>query len=47
MTTLFAMTNIIVILMILALDHPFTGDIKVSSDAFEQIYKYLLEEMPK
>lgn len=47
MTTLFTMTNIIVMLMILALDHPFTGDIKVSSDAFEQILNYLLKEMPK
>lgn len=47
MTSLFTMTNIIVILMILALDHPFTGDIKVSSDVFEQILKYLLNETPK
>ncbi len=47
MTSLFTMTNIIVILMILALDHPFTGDIKVSSDAYEQILKYLLNEVPK
>ena len=47
MTSLFAMTNIVVILMILALDHPFVGDIKVSSDAYEQILKYLLNEIPK
>lgn len=44
MTSLFAMTNIIVILMILALDHPFIGDIKVSSDVYEQILNYLLNE---
>ncbi|MEO8211175.1 MAG: hypothetical protein ABI840_11505 [bacterium] len=41
MTSLFAMTNAIVILMILALDHPFTGDIKITSDAFQQILVYL------
>lgn len=41
MTTLFAMTNIIVILMILALDHPFTGDIKISTEAYEQVIMYL------
>lgn len=41
MTSLFAMTNAIVIIMILALDHPFTGDIKISSDAFQQILIYL------
>lgn len=44
MTSLFAMTNAIVILMILALDHPFTGDIKITSDAFEQILQYLSVE---
>lgn len=37
MTSLFAMTNAIVILMILALDHPFTGEIKISTDAYEQV----------
>lgn len=41
MTTLFALTNTIVILMIMALDHPFTGDIKISTDAYEQILIYL------
>ena len=42
MTSLFALTNIIVILMIMALDHPFTGDVKISSEAYEQIYNSLL-----
>jgi ABC-type multidrug transport system fused ATPase/permease subunit len=41
MTSLFAMTNAIVILMIIALDHPFTGDIKISSEAYEQVLLYL------
>ncbi len=41
MTSLFAMTNAIVILMILALDHPFTGDIKISTEAYEQVIMYL------
>jgi len=41
MTGLFAMTNAIVILMILALDHPFTGDIKISTDAYEQVLLFL------
>lgn len=41
MTSLFAMTNAIVILMILALDHPFTGEIKISTDAYEQVVKLL------
>jgi hypothetical protein len=45
MTSLFAMTNAIVIVMILALDHPFTGDIKITSDAYEQILRYLRESM--
>ena len=41
MTSLFAITNAIVILLILALDHPFTGDIGISSDVYEQILIYL------
>lgn len=41
MTSLFAMTNAIVIIMILALDYPFTGDIKISSSAFEQVLLFL------
>ena len=41
MTSLFAMTNAIVILMIIALDHPFTGDIKISTEAYEQVLLYL------
>lgn len=47
MTSLFAMTNAIVLLMILALDHPFTGDIGISPDSYEQILNYLLSYMPK
>jgi len=45
MTSLFAMTNAIVILMILALDHPFTGEIKISTDAYEQVLKLLKNSM--
>lgn len=45
MTSLFAMTNAIVILLILALDHPFTGDIKISSGVYEQILIYLKNGM--
>lgn len=45
MTSLFAMTNAIVILMILALDHPFTGDIGITPEAFEQILEYLQNNM--
>ena len=41
MTSLFAMTNAIVILMIIALDHPSTGDIKISTEAYEQVLLYL------
>ncbi|MBK8549624.1 MAG: DUF4239 domain-containing protein [Ignavibacteria bacterium] len=47
MTSLFAMTNAIVILMILALDHPFTGDIGIDPDAFEQILNYLQDYLSK
>ncbi|MDQ3019648.1 MAG: DUF4239 domain-containing protein [Bacteroidota bacterium] len=47
MTSLFAMTNSIVILMIVALDHPFTGDIKITPDAFEQILNNLESYMAK
>ncbi|MEO8211174.1 MAG: DUF4239 domain-containing protein [bacterium] len=46
MTSLFAITNAMVILMILALDHPFTGDIKITPEAFEQIFQYLSNEFP-
>lgn len=45
MTALFAMTNAIVILMILALDHPYTGDIKITSEPYVQILEYLQDYM--
>ncbi len=41
MTSLFAITNVIVIIMIAALDHPFTGDIGITPEAYEQILKNL------
>lgn len=47
MTSLFAMTNAIVIIMLLALDHPFTGDIKITSEPYEFILEYLQKYMQK
>ena len=47
MTSLFAMTNAIVIVMILALDHPFTGDIKIKPEAFMEILNNLTNYFPK
>ncbi len=41
MTSLFAMTNAIILLLILALNHPYTGDIKISPAPFEQTLNYL------
>ncbi len=41
MTSLFAMTNAIVIVMLLALDHPFTGDLRISSEPYEYILNYI------
>ncbi len=41
MTSLFTMTNVIILLLILNLDHPFTGDIRISPAPFEQIYNFL------
>lgn len=41
MTSLFTMTNVIILLLILSLDHPFTGDIKISPAPFEQVYNFL------
>lgn len=41
MTALFAMTNGIVLLLILTLDHPFTGDIKIEPTAFQDILRFL------
>ena len=37
MTSLFASTNAIILLMILALDYPFTGDIKISHHPYERV----------
>lgn len=41
MTSLFAMTNSVLLVLILALDHPFTGDIKIKSLPFESILYFL------
>lgn len=41
MTALFILTNVFIILLILYLDHPFTGDLKILPDAYEQILFYL------
>lgn len=47
MTSLFAMTNTIVIIMLLALDHPFTGDIKITPEPYEFILTSLQSYIPK
>lgn len=41
MTALFAMTNGIILLLILTLDHPFTGDIQITPEPFEYILNHL------
>ncbi|MEO8663922.1 MAG: hypothetical protein ABI462_00385 [Ignavibacteria bacterium] len=41
MTSLFATTNSIILILILALDHPFTGDIKITSFPFESVLSFL------
>lgn len=41
MTALFAMTNAIILLLILDLDHPFAGDIKIMPEPFEYILQFL------
>ncbi len=41
MTSLFAMTNAVILVLILALDHPFTGDIRIRSIPYESIYYFL------
>lgn len=41
MTSLFAMTNAVILVLILALDHPFTGDIRIRSLPYESIYYFL------
>ncbi len=45
MTSLFAMTNAIIILMILALDYPFTGEIKISTNVYEQVLLFIKNGM--
>lgn len=47
MTSLFTMTNVIILLLILSLDHPFTGDIKISPAPFEQVYNFLQSYVAK
>lgn len=41
MTTLFVTTNVIILLLILFLDYPFTGDLKISPEPYIQILNYL------
>lgn len=43
MTSLFALTNAIIIVLILNLDHPFTGDIKIKPEPYEEVLNNLLE----
>jgi len=49
MTGLFAMTNALILLLVLVLDHPFSGEDKITSEAFEYVLeyikKYLLENV--
>lgn len=41
MTAVFAMTNALIFLLILSLDYPFTGDIKISYEPFEYVLTFL------
>lgn len=41
MTSLFVITNILIILLILNLDNPFSGDVKIQPDAFRDIVKFI------
>ncbi|MEO6694922.1 MAG: hypothetical protein ABIY50_00645 [Ignavibacteria bacterium] len=41
MTGLFAMTNALILLLVLVLDHPFSGDDKITSEAFEYVMEYI------
>lgn len=41
MTTLFTMTNLFIFYLIVCLDHPFTGDIKIKPDSFEYVFNFL------
>lgn len=43
MTSLFALTNAIIIVLILNLDHPFTGDIKIKPEPYEEVLENILE----
>ncbi|HMQ69443.1 MAG TPA: DUF4239 domain-containing protein [Ignavibacteria bacterium] len=43
MTSLFALTNAIIIVLILNLDHPYTGDIKIRPDPFEEVLENILK----
>lgn len=49
MTGLFAMTNALILLLVLVLDYPFSGDDKITSESFinvlEYIKKYLTEDI--
>lgn len=43
MTSLFALTNAIIIVLILNLDHPFTGDTKIQPVPYEEVLDNILE----
>ncbi len=47
MTSLFTITNVIIILMILNLDNPFSGDAKITPEPFEYVQKYIKEYQSK
>lgn len=43
MTSLFALTNAVIIVLILNLDHPFTGDIKITPDPYKEVLENILK----
>lgn len=43
MTSLFALTNAIIIVLILNLDHPYTGDVKIKPEAYEEVLENILK----
>lgn len=45
MTALFAMTNAIILILIFDLDHPFTGDVEISSLPYRSILDFLQNSM--
>lgn len=47
MTSIFAMTNALILLLILNLDHPFTGDIKITTVPYEQILDFITNYLSK